>query len=117
MQNFIQPGRTLTVTAPGTIASGDVLVVGSIVGIAATDAASGADVEVDTEGVFSIPKVTTDVVSQGAPLYWNASAGKATITAGTGSKPLIGYATKAAGNGVTVVEAKLIQSLQTGPAV
>ncbi|MBI4906601.1 MAG: DUF2190 family protein [Acidobacteria bacterium] len=116
MKNYIQKGETLTVTAPATITSGAVVVVGSIIGIAATDAASGDEVEVDTEGVFELTKVTTDAVSQGDKLYWDSGASKVTKTAGTGSKPLVGVATAAAGNGVTSVNCRLMLTGQTGAA-
>ncbi len=116
MKNFIQPGETITVTAPADVASGAVLVVGSIVGIAAYTALSGADVEVQTVGVFDLTKVTTDVIAQGDKLYWDSSAAKLTKTAGTGSKPLVGYALAAAGNGVTTVRASLKPTMQTGAA-
>jgi predicted RecA/RadA family phage recombinase len=63
------------------------VVVGSIVGVAAFDAATGADVEVTVEGVFELPKVTTDVIGQGDKLYWDSGQAKLTKTAGSGSKP------------------------------
>jgi predicted RecA/RadA family phage recombinase len=88
--------------------SGTLVLVGSIIGVAATDAANGAQVELTTQGVFNLPKITTDVVTQGAKLYWNAAGSNLTITPGTGSKPLVGLATKAAGNGVTTVECLLM---------
>jgi predicted RecA/RadA family phage recombinase len=116
MKNFVQEGDTLTVTAPATTTSGSLVVVGSIVGVAAFDAASGAEVEVQVEGVFTLPKVTTDVVTQGAKLYWDSVAGKLTATAGTGSKPLVGLATAAAGNGATTVNVRLMPTGGTGPA-
>lgn len=116
MKNFVQEGNTLTVAAPGTVASGDLVVVGSIIGVAATDAASTEEVEVDTVGVFTLPKVTTDVVAAGDKLYWDSGAGKLTKTAGTGSKPLVGLATAAAGNGTTTVNCRLMLTGQTGPA-
>lgn len=116
MKNYLQPGNTVTVAAPAAVLSGDLVVVGSIVGVAATDAESGADVEIDTEGVFSLPKVTSDVIAQGDRLYWDASVSKLTKTAGTGSKPLVGLAVTAAGNGTTAVQCRLVLSLQTGPA-
>ena len=59
MKNYVQEGNTITVTAPATVTSGQLVVVGSINGVAAFDAASGADVEVTVEGVFELPKVTT----------------------------------------------------------
>jgi len=116
MKNYIQPGETVTVTAPADVTSGTLVVVGSLVGVAAFDAASGADVEVDTEGVFSLPKVLTDVIGQGDKLYWDSSVSKLTKTAGTGSKPLVGIARAAAGNGVAAVECLLMLTGQTGPA-
>jgi predicted RecA/RadA family phage recombinase len=116
MKNFVQEGNTITVTAPAAITSGQLVVVGSINGVAAFDAASGADVEVTVEGVFELPKVTTDVVVQGDKLYWDSGQLKLTKTAGTGSKPLVGAATAAAGNGVTTVNCRLMPTGQTGPA-
>jgi len=117
MKNFIQEGVTLTVAAPaGGVISGQLVVAGRIIGVAAFDALVGVNVEVQTEGVFELPKVTTDVVTVGEALYWDSVAAKLTDTQGTGSKPLVGYATAAAGNGATKVYARLIPTLQTGAA-
>ena len=116
MKNFVQPGKTVTVTAPAIVTSGQLVVVGSLVGVAACDAASGADVEIAAEGVFTLPKVVADVITQGAKLYWDSVAGKLTITPGTGGKPLVGLARAAAGNGVTTVDTLLVLSMGTGPA-
>ena len=44
MRNFVQPGNTITLTAPYAVASGDGLLVGSIFGIAAGTAALGEPV-------------------------------------------------------------------------
>ncbi len=65
-------------------------------GVAAFDAASGADVEVEVEGVFELAKIGTDEIAQGDKLYWDAVQAKLTKTAGTGSKPMVGVATAAA---------------------
>ncbi len=116
MKNFVQEGNTITVAAPADVTSGQLVVVGSIVGVAAYDAASGADVEVAVGGVFELPKVATDVIAQGDKLYWDSAQAKLTKTAGAGSKPMIGAATAAAGNGVTIVDCLLMPSAQTGPA-
>lgn len=116
MKNYVQKGKTLTITAPAAVASGQLVVVGSIVGVAAFDAGLGADVEVVTQGVFELPKISTDVIAQGDKLYWDAGQSKLTKTAGTGSKPMVGVATAEAGNGVTTVNCLLMPSAQTGPA-
>jgi predicted RecA/RadA family phage recombinase len=116
MKNFIQEGKTIPVTAPAAVVSGEVVVVGSIVGVAAFDAASGADVEVTVDGVFELLKISSDVIAQGDKLYWDSVQAKLTKTAGTGSKPMVGVATEAAGNSVTTVNCLLMPTGQTGPA-
>jgi len=114
MKNYVQEGKTLTMTAPAAVASGDYVVVGAIRGVAAYDAASGEPVEVATEGVFTLPKVAVEGVAVGDLLYWTGTA--CTKTPGTGSKPLVGVAVKAAGSGVTTVAVKLGVHGLTGPA-
>lgn len=116
MKNFVQEGKTLAVTAPAAVTSGQYVVVGAIRGVAASDAASGESLEVVTEGVFTMPKVTADDIAAGDLVYWDATAGKVTKTAGTGSKPLVGVAVRAAGNGVASVDVKLGVHGLVGPA-
>ena len=117
MKNYIQPGRTVTVAAPlGGVTSGQPVMIGSLFGVCSTTQAETVDVEIDTEGVFELAKVTTDVIAAGDKLYWSSGVSKLTNVAGTGSKPLVGLAVAAAGNGATVVRCKLIQTLATGPA-
>jgi predicted RecA/RadA family phage recombinase len=116
MKNYVQEGKTLTLTAPAAVTSGQLVVVGSIIGVAAFDAASGGEVEVTVEGVFELPKSATDVIAQGDKLYWDSGQSTLTKTAGTGSKPMVGVATEAAGNGSSTVNCRLMPSAQTGPA-
>ena len=114
MKNFIQEGKTITITAPAAVTSGQYVTVGAIRGVAAYDAASGQPAEVATEGVFSLPKATAEDIAAGDVVYWNGTA--CTKTPGTGSKPLVGVAIKPAGNGVTTVAVKLGVHGLTGPA-
>ncbi len=116
MQNFIQPGNSITLTAAATITSGDLIVSGSLIGVAAADAVSGEDYVIDTEGVFELTKKTTDDVSAGDLLYWDSVNSYLTKTAGTDSKPLVGVAVKAAGATVTTVYCKLGVHGITGPS-
>ena len=116
MKNYVQPGKALTVTAPAAVTSGQYVVAGAIRGVAAAAAASGEEVELVTEGVFTLPKVAADVIAVGDLVYWDAAAGKVTKTAGTGSKPLVGVAVRAAGNGAASVDVKLGVHGLTGPA-
>ncbi len=91
MKNFVQPGNTLTLVAPYTVVSGAGLLVGNIFGVASADAASGADVEAVTEGVFDLAKVSAQAWAQGDPIYWDDSAKLCTTTAGANTP--IGHAT------------------------
>ena len=52
--NFIQPGDCLTIPAPAAVASGGVVIAGTIVGIAAGDAESGESVDVVDYGSFPV---------------------------------------------------------------
>lgn len=95
-KSYIQPGNVITVTAPDAVSSGDGVLVGDIFGIAMSDAAQGAAVELATVGVFAMGKVSAQAWTVGALIYFDASTGLAT-TAASGNK-LIGAATAVADN-------------------
>jgi predicted RecA/RadA family phage recombinase len=122
MKNYIQDGDTITVTAPATVASGDFVQVGRIRGIAVTDAASGAQVELKTTGVFSIPKSgTEEFASVGLPVYVVLSGNgvKTVTTASTTANVLVGInvATSGAVAGNLLVKLMPSASNQTATAV
>lgn len=122
MKNYIQEGDTLTVTAPAAVASGDFVQVGRIRGIAVTDAASGASVELRTTGVFTIPKLGSEAfASVGLPVYCVLSGDgvKTVTTASTTANVLVGInlATSAASPGSLLVKLMPSASNQTASAV
>jgi len=81
MKNFVQPGRTLTASAPiGGVLAGEAILVGSIFGIATGSALEATEVEITTEGVFVLPKATGEAWSFGDALYWDADTKKLTKT-------------------------------------
>ena len=96
MKNYINEGKTLSLAAPYAVTSGSGLEVGSIFGVASNDAASGADVEAVTEGVFSLAKNSAEAWTVGELLYWD-NTNKVVTATSTGNK-LIGVATAAAAN-------------------
>jgi predicted RecA/RadA family phage recombinase len=71
MKNYIQPGDVIPLIAASDVKSGDVVTVGGFTGIAATDAISGAEVEVALTGVFELPKAAA-AIAQGALAYWSS---------------------------------------------
>jgi predicted RecA/RadA family phage recombinase len=92
--------------------SGDLTIVGALVGVAAFDADAGDDVEISLTGVWEFLKVSGQI-NQGAAVWWNAS-GQSVNAAGAGFFQ-IGFAVRAAGSddatcrmrpsGITVVAA------------
>lgn len=103
MKTKIQEGDKLELTAPYAVTSGDGLLVGAIFGVASFTAGNGEQVTAHTRGVFELPKLSTDVVAAGDPLWWDNTNKRLTKTGVTGMFA-VGKATKAAGNGVTTVE-------------
>jgi predicted RecA/RadA family phage recombinase len=84
MKNFIQRGDKLTLIAPYAVASGAGFLVGSIFAIAAYDAAIGQEVEGVREGVFTLPKQSTQVWTQGQRVYWDDTNKRVDTTATVG---------------------------------
>jgi predicted RecA/RadA family phage recombinase len=97
MKNYVQPGGTLTLTAPYAITSGNGLLVGSIFGVAAGDAASGATVEAALTGVFDLTKIGTQAWTVGAKVYWDDTNKRCTTVATDNT--LIGVAVEAVAGG------------------
>lgn len=100
MKNFVQKGEIVTLTAPSALSSGDPVLVGSLFGIAATDATNGAEVEALTVGVFELPKATGEAWATGDKVYWDGTAKACTTTATDNS--LIGVAMTTAGSASAV---------------
>ena len=97
MKNFVQPGNTITLTAPYAVASGDGLLVGSIFGVASGTAALGETVEAALTGVYDLKKVASQAWAAGDKVYWDNTAKEATKT--TTSNTLIGVAVVAVAGG------------------
>lgn len=93
MKNFIQTGDVVAVIAPYAIASGQGVLVGSMFGVAAYDAANGAPVDIKREGVFDITALTADAAAAGTKVYWDNTNRRLTVTADANS--LVGCLTLA----------------------
>lgn len=96
----------LTFAAPaGGVTSGAGVLIGSLFGIALQTAAATEPFVLQTEGVFVVNKLGTDVVTVGQLLYWDNTNSRLTTTAST--HKLVGCAYAAAGSGVTTVQIRL----------
>lgn len=107
MKNYVQPGNTITLPAPADVIGGDGVIVGTMFGIAAGDAAKGEDMDLTLVGVFELPKVAAEAADIGAPIYWDAAEKLVTIDDGEGEKLKIGVAVAAAANPSAYVNVRL----------
>lgn len=112
MKNFIQDGSSLEYvnTTGSAISSGDVVVVGHRIGIAATNIPTDESGTVATCGVFEVPKVSTAVIAQGEMVIWDASSKAfedSDHTPDTGDVSGCCTAWAAAGNGATTMHVQL----------
>ncbi len=92
--NYVQPGEVIDWVngTGGAKASGDVIKMGGVLGVALVDIADGDTGAVRVVGVFTVPKVTGAVIAQGESLTWDVSAGKFDDNAAV---PASGYVTGA----------------------
>lgn len=99
-RNFVQPGETLTLSAPRTLASGDGVMVGSLFAVALAAATTGKPVESRRVGVWDLTKAAGAAWTPGQKLYWDNTAFNVTATAG--SNALIGVAAQAAASAAVI---------------
>ena len=106
MKNLVQQtGRNITVAAPYNVTSGDGCLVGSLFGIASNTVLSGAQVPIDTGGVYAIKKTAAQTFAQGAKVYWDNTA--KSVTSVSSANTLIGVATVAAAGGDATATVRL----------
>lgn len=105
MKNFVQPGKTLTLTAPsGGVVSGKFYKIGSFFGVAVQSAAEGKPFDLETGGVYDLEKTSAEAWTVGATIY-ATSAGVMTTTASGNTK--VGAAVAAAVNPSSVGRVRL----------
>lgn len=96
MKNYVQRDENITVTAAETATSGGGVLLDAFFGVASGDAAIGKPLVLVTVGVFDMPKVATDEISIGKPLFWDDTAKLVTVDGAGNTR--IGVAVSAAGN-------------------
>lgn len=96
MDNYVQSGDVLELTAPYAVSSGGGFLVGSIVAIAQADADNAAAVVGVTRGVFTHAKTSAQAWTVGAKIYWD-DTNKVFTTTSSGNT-LCGVAAAAAAN-------------------
>ena len=73
--NYIQPGDVLSYIATANIVSGQVMVIGAVLGVSLDAGVPGDLISVKVSGVFELPKALAAVINQGESVVWDVSAG------------------------------------------
>jgi predicted RecA/RadA family phage recombinase len=114
-KNYQQKGDIMPkVVAGAALASGQVVVTGSLVGVSLGAYEIGDTAQIALEGVFEVPKAT-GAIGHGAAVYWAAAGDPIGGTAGTGAatttasgNTLMGYAFDAAASGDATATVRLL---------
>jgi predicted RecA/RadA family phage recombinase len=103
--NHIQPGEVITYTATAATAAGAGVKIGSLIGVSLVNLAAGETGSVAIDGVWRLPKLASDNMTQGAPVYWDDTNKRLTLTAS--GNTLAGNVIEAAAASTTTVAIKL----------
>lgn len=93
-------GKQFTVVAVSAIAAGDIVIAGSLHGVAPYAIQAGQVGVIEREGLFEAEYDGAAAANQGAAAYWDASAKK--VTATSTDNTAIGYFAEAAAASATV---------------
>lgn len=102
MAKFNSYGEKFNYTATGAVAYHDVVVAGSLIGVASAAAKTGETVACDAVGVFAIDKAA-EAIEQGAKVYLT-SAKKITATASGNTLAGIAWAKAEAADATCLVK-------------
>lgn len=88
MASYVQKGDVLDYTPAAAVAAGDVVVIGTLVGVAPRPIAANALGSLAVEGVFALPCATGATGAQGSAINWVTASGVAHATTGTAAGKL-----------------------------
>lgn len=101
MAEYVQKGDVLDYTATSVLKFGDVVTLGTRIGVAGTDIAKGATGPVHVVGVFSFP--VAEAINVGDAVYWDGSA----ITKTAAENTPAGYAFNSVTETDTLINVKI----------
>lgn len=104
MKNYIQDGDVLDLTLLADVASGGLVIQGSIVAVAQIAGKTGDIVPCKTTGVYDLPYGVNAAIVVGDKIYWDG----AKVTKTVGSNTLIGHATAVRAANAAFAAVKLV---------
>lgn len=102
MKNFVCEGKTIDHIPAAQRLAGAATLIGAKIGVALNDTAANAQGVFAIDGVFTLPKLSTDNITQGALVYWDNTNLRLTLT--SAGNTLAGYAFAAAAATTTTVD-------------
>ncbi len=88
MASYVQKGDLLDHSPAAAVAAGDVVVIGSLVGVAPRAIAANAVGSLAIDGVFEMPVATGATGAQGSAINWYAVSGVAHASTGVAAGKL-----------------------------
>ena len=88
MASYVQKGDVVDYTPASAVAAGDVVVIGSLVGVAPRAIAANALGSLAISGVFEMPCATGATGAQGSAINWYATSGVAHASTGVAAGKL-----------------------------
>jgi predicted RecA/RadA family phage recombinase len=109
--SYVQEGNSIDYTPTSAVATGDVVVLGDLVGVARTPIAANTLGSLAVRGIFDFPKATGtgSGIAIGTKVYWDATDKQAKADDETGANKLIGKTVKAAADADATVHVRLVQ--------
>ena len=111
---YWQKGEVLDFTPTADVKNGQVVPIGSRVGVAGSDIAANEQGHLHVVGVFEMDKAANEAITMGTTLYYDATNDCVTATASTGEDAAkvdntpAGYAVAPAAAAATTVLVKLL---------
>lgn len=104
MASYVQVGSEIDYTPSSEVASGAVVVQGSLVGVAKRTIPADTVGALSVSGVFAFAKDTSTAHAIGTLMYWDVADQEATEDADGGTNKLIGKVVKAAATADATVD-------------
>ena len=102
---FYQDGKRIDIVQSGDIDSGDIVVIGELIGVQTNQIKKDEKGSVAVVGVFNVQKKAADTFTAGQKVYWDNTLKQATSTAS--GNTLMGITVAQAGSSHSTVRVKI----------
>lgn len=107
---YVQRGESIDFIPASDVAAGDIVKVGSLVGVAKLDIKAGELGALALTGVYEVAKATGLAIAPGMEVGWNPAT-KQAVEAGASGSVKLGHAVALAAAGDALVYVRLCQGL------